>query len=135
VFDKLQATLAHALMSLPAAVAFDSGGGWGLSRIPGSYVRDAIGPDLKPLSNKHGGLLGGMTTGLPLFVGVSFHAPTSIPAAIASVNLRTGETAEVKVGGRHDAFPLPRILPVVEAMVAITFVDAMLRAGRIGEKI
>jgi chorismate synthase len=135
VFDKLQATLAHALMSLPAAVAFEAGGGHAMSFQSGGEIRDPIGAGGKPESNRHGGLLGGMTTGLPLFVSVAFHAPTSIPAAIGSVNLRTGKEEEVKVGGRHDAFPLPRILPVVEAMVAITIADAMLRAGRVPEKL
>lgn len=135
VFDKLQALLAHGLMSLPAAVGFEAGGGFAMSAAPGSEIRDAIGAGPKPLSNRHGGLLGGMTTGSPLFVSVAFHAPTSIPAPIGSRNLRTGAPAEVTVGGRHDAFPLPRILPVVEAMVAITLVDCLLRAGRLGEKL
>jgi chorismate synthase len=135
LFDKLQAVLAHALMSLPAAVAFECGGGMALSAVPGSSVRDPIGTGPRPLSNRHGGLLGGMTTGLPLFVSVAFHAPTSIPAAIGSVDLKSGAPASVSVGGRHDAFPLPRILPVVEAMVALVIVDAIMRAGRVGERL
>jgi chorismate synthase len=137
VFDKLQATLAHALMSLPAAVGFEVGGGVFSSHLPGSALRDPIvstkdGP--RPESNQHGGLLGGLTTGHPLFVGVSFHAPTSVPRPISSVDRRDGKEAEITVGGRHDSFPLPRAVPMVEAMVALTLVDALLRAGRISEK-
>ncbi len=135
VFDKLGATLAHALMSLPAAVAFEVGGGRAMSRAPGSAIRDAIGAGPRPLGNNHGGLLGGMTTGMPLFLGVSFHGPTSIPKSIDSVDLRDSQKTTLQVGGRHDAFPLPRVLPVVEAMVAITLVDALMRAGRIPEKL
>lgn len=135
VFDKLSATLAYALMSLPAAVAFEVGGGTRMSRAPGSEIRDAIGSSALPKGNQHGGLLGGMTTGLPLFLGVSFHAPTSIPQPIDSIDLRDGSRKSIEVGGRHDAFPLPRVLPVVEAMAAITIVDSLLRAGRLPEKL
>lgn len=135
VFDKLNAMLAHALMSLPAAVAFECGGGAAMSDLPGSAIRDPIGTNLRPEGNRHGGLLGGMTTGAPLSLSVSFHAPTSIPRPIASVDLRTKAAQEIKVGGRHDAFPLPRAVPMVEAMVAITLVDALMRAGRIPEKL
>jgi chorismate synthase len=138
VFDKLNAMLAHALMSLPAAVAFECGGGIAMSDLPGSAIRDPIasgsqGP--RPTSNIHGGLLGGMTTGLPLLLGISFHAPTSIPRPIASVDLRSMESKEVRVGGRHDAFPLPRAVPMVEAMVAITLADAFFRSGKIPESL
>ncbi len=135
VFDKLQALLGHALLSLPAAVAFAAGGGEALSRLPGSAIRDAIGPDARPESNRHGGLLGGMTSGLPLFLDVAFHAPTSIPQPIKSVHLQTNNVESILVGGRHDAFPLPRAVPMVEAMVAITLVDALLRAGRLRENL
>ncbi len=130
-FDKLGALLGHSLLSLPAAVSVEIGGGEKLSRLPGSLVRDEIqqtsdGP--RPTTNRHGGLLGGMTTGLPLLVGVGFHAPTSIPQKISTVDVQ-GTHKEITVGGRHDAFPLPRAVPMVEAMVAITLVDALLRAG------
>ncbi|MGZ3710959.1 MAG: chorismate synthase [Bdellovibrionota bacterium] len=138
IFDKLNALLAHALMSLPAAVAFECGGGARMSELPGSAIRDSIafGPNgPAPTANRHGGILGGMSTGLPLSLSISFHAPTSIPRSIASVDLRTKESKEITVGGRHDAFPLPRAVPMVEAMVAITLVDALMRAGRIPEKI
>lgn len=136
VFDKLGAVLAHALMSLPAAVACDMGGGVLLSELPGSAIRDPIrmsaaGP--RPASNTHGGMLGGMSTGLPFFFSVAFHGPTSLPRAIETVDLESGQAAEISVGGRHDAFPLPRAVPMVEAMAAIALADLLLRAGRIPE--
>ena len=138
IFDKLNALLAHALMSLPAAVACEIGGGESLSHLPGSAIRDPIistpeGP--RPASNSHGGILGGMSSGLPLLLGVSFHAPTSVPRPISTIDLRDNKEAEIVVGGRHDAFPLPRAVPMVEAMVALTLVDAMIRAGRIPESL
>jgi chorismate synthase len=138
VFDKLNALLAHAAMSLPAAVYCEVGGGYVASLLPGSAIRDPIetgGGGPRPAANRHGGLLGGMTTGWPLHLAVGFHAPTSIPRAIATVNQETGHTVEIRVGGRHDAFPLPRAVPMLEAMVAITLTDAMLRAGRLPEEL
>jgi chorismate synthase len=137
VFDKLQASLGHAVLSLPAAVAFEAGGGEHFSTLPGSAIRDPIeatanGP--RPATNLHGGLLGGMTTGWPLQLTVCFHAPTSIPRPIPTVSA-AGEEREITVGGRHDAFPLPRAVPMVEAMVAITLADAMLRSGRVPERL
>jgi chorismate synthase len=134
VFDKLGALLGHGLLSLPAAVSFEIGGVEAASHLPGSALRDPIGEELKPLTNRHGGVLGGMSTGLPLFVGVAFHAPTSIPRPIATVDA-AGNPHEILVQGRHDSFPLPRAVPMVEAMVALTLADAYLRAGRIPEKL
>ena len=135
-FDKLGAVLGHALLSLPAAVAFESGGGLGMSYLAGSKIRDAISigtEGASPNTNIHGGLLGGMTTGKPLFLQVGFHAPTSIPSEIETVDV-AGQKHKISVTGRHDAFPLPRAVPMVEAMVAITLVDALMRAGRVPEK-
>ena len=138
VFDKLNAALAHSMMSLPAAVGFECGGGIRMSELPGSEIRDPIelvGGVATPSGNRHGGLLGGISTGKDLLVRVHFHAPTSIPQSIESVNLKTGAAEAVKVTGRHDSFPLPRALPMVEAMMMLSLVDAMMRAGRISEKI
>lgn len=135
IFDKLSALLAHAMMSLPAAVGFEVGGGLEMARATGSRIRDPIGKGLRTESNFHRGLLGGMSSGMPLFFGLSFHAPTSIPQKIFTMDMESGKPVEIEVGGRHDSFPLPRILPVVEAMAAITLVDCFLRAGRIPERL
>ncbi len=137
IFDKLNATLAHALMSLPAAVGFEAGGGIRMSELPGSEIRDPIGIEKgvpKPSGNRHGGLLGGIATGHDLNLRVHFHAPTSIPQPIESVNLVTNDNAVVNVNGRHDSVPLFRAVPMVEAMVAITLADALARAGRLPER-
>lgn len=138
IFDKLNALLAHALMSLPAAVACEIGGGRAMSFAKGSEIRDPIVVENGrpvPAGLHHGGLLGGMTSGAPLFCSVDFHGPTSVPKPIASISLSNLQPQNVEVRGRHDAVPLPRAVPVVEAMVAITLADAMMRAGRIPEKL
>ncbi len=137
IFDKLPAQLAHGQLSLPAAVAYEHGMGKTFAELPGSAIRDEIhltaqGP--RPKSNKTGGVLGGMSTGNPLLFTVYFHAPTSIPRPISTVN-EQGETKEIVVKGRHDCFPLPRAIPMVESMAAITLLDFYLRAGRIPENL
>lgn len=135
VFDKLGASLAHALMSLPAAISFRQGSIG--EEMPGSLIRDPIGWNEgkpQPTSNRHGGILGGMSTGLPLLCHLGFHAPTSIAQAIDTVSIK-GEKVSVPVEGRHDAFPLPRALPMVEAMVALVLVDGMMRAGKVSQNL
>ncbi len=129
VFDKLNALLAHAYFSLPAAVSVDIGGGTKMSELYGSEIRDEIkqkGCDIEFGSNSHGGLLGGMSTGNPLWSSIKFHSPTSISQTIGSVDLKTGEAKGIQVEGRHDSFPLPRAIPVVESMMAVTLADATL---------
>lgn len=129
VFEKVNARLAFAVMNLPAAVGVQVGGGREMSLAPGSAIRDPIAIDRERLvvqGNRHGGCLGGMTTGSPLWLSVDFHAPTSIPQPVDSVDLRTGEKTQVRVEGRHDVFPLPRAVPVIEAMVALVLVDLLI---------
>lgn len=130
IFGKLGAVLGQALLSLPATTGFEVGGGFALSRLPGSEIRDAIVKNSEGKvgfsTNKHGGLLGGMATGELLKLRTHFHAPTSIETPIASVDLKSFAAAQVSVRGRHDVFPLPRAIPMVEAMVAIVLLDQTL---------
>jgi chorismate synthase len=128
IFDKAQALLGMALLSLPAAVGFEAGTGIALSAQPGSLIRDPIGKE-GPTGNRHGGLLGGITTGNPLRIRVHFHAPTSVAQPIESYNFKTQESDTIEVHGRHDSFPLPRAIPAIEAMVQITLVDLLARQG------
>lgn len=134
VFDKLAACLAHGLMSLPAAVGVECGGGIALSRLPGSQIRDALTAS-GPATNRHGGTMGGMSSGTRLKIIAHFHAPTSIPQPIESVHLASGEPATVEVKGRHDSVPLPRAVPMVEAMVMLALVDLFARAGELPPRI
>jgi chorismate synthase len=87
--------------------------------------------DPVPVENDHGGMQGGITTGMPIYGEVTLHAPTSIPKPQTTVDWETGEHTEEQVIGRHDPVLPPRGVPVVEAMVALTLVDFMLLAGRI----
>ena len=134
-FDAFEARLGQAMLSVPASTAFEFGLGRDARAVPGSernddWTFDDDG-DPVPVENDHGGLQGGITTGLPIYGEVTLHAPTSIPKEQETVDWETGEHKEIQVIGRHDPVLPPRGVPVVEAMLALTLVDFMLLAGRI----
>ncbi|MCO5143316.1 MAG: chorismate synthase [Oligoflexia bacterium] len=133
VFDKFFALMAHGLSSLPACIGILQGL-HDRSLLPGSAIRDPIGLDTKnkisPLANIHNGTLGGITTGHPILYRVLFHAPTSVQHPIESIDLETKQKEIISVSGRHDSFPLPRAVPMVEAMAAITLVNLLMRAKK-----
>ncbi|WP_266077779.1 chorismate synthase [Haladaptatus caseinilyticus] len=134
-FDSVEARLGQALMAVPASTAFEFGLGreareWAGHDRNDEWEFDSNG-DPKPVSNRHGGLQGGITTGEPIYGEVTLHAPTSIPKTQSTVDWETGEKEDVQVVGRHDPVLPPRGVPVVEAMVALTLVDFMLLGGRI----
>ncbi|MFC7173387.1 chorismate synthase [Haloplanus litoreus] len=134
-FDSFSARLGQALMSVPAATAFEFGLGREARRYTGSernedWEFDEEG-DPRPVGNDHGGIQGGITTGEPIYGEVTLHAPTSIPKTQTTVDWETGEEKEIQVVGRHDPVLPPRGVPVVESMLALTVVDFMLLAGRI----
>jgi chorismate synthase len=134
-FDSISARLGQAMMSVPAATAFEFGLGRDARRYTGSernedWEFDDDG-DPVPVGNDHGGIQGGITTGQPIRGEVTLHAPTSIPKSQTTVDWETGEEKEIQVVGRHDPVLPPRGVPVVESMLALTLVDYMLLGGRI----
>jgi len=134
-FDSISARLGQAMMSVPAATAFEFGLGREARQYTGSernedWEFDDDG-DPVPVGNDHGGIQGGITTGQPIRGEVTLHAPTSIPKAQTTVDWETGEQKEIQVVGRHDPVLPPRGVPVVESMLALTLVDFMLLGGRI----
>ncbi|HKJ58682.1 MAG TPA: chorismate synthase [Halobacteriales archaeon] len=134
-FDAVEARLAQAMLSIPATTAFEFGLGRGAREVSGydrndDWTFDDDG-DPVPVGNDHGGLQGGITTGMPIYGEVTLHAPTSIPKEQETVDWATGEHKEIQVIGRHDPVLPPRGVPVVEAMLALTLVDFALLAGRI----
>jgi chorismate synthase len=129
VFDKLKADLAKGLLSLPAVLAFEYGAGFAVARARGSANND---PFLKAdgkittESNRHGGMLGGISSGQPIVCRVALKPTSSLPRAQKTVT-RAGEPAEIAVRGRHDPCLLPRFVPMGEAMMALVLVDHWLR--------
>lgn len=131
VYQKLEATLALAMMSLPATKGFEIGSGFNAAAMKGSEHNDifiAEGDDILTSSNFAGGTLGGISTGMPLVGRVAFKPTSSIKKQQNTVDL----SGEKKVfvlpeGSRHDPCVTIRAVPVVEAMLAITLVDALLQ--------
>jgi chorismate synthase len=135
VYEKLEAELARAMLSINASTSFEIGTGRGVVEMAGSELNDALAPDgaggVAFRTNRAGGVQGGISTGMPIRFEVSFRPPSSIPKAQRTVDLATGGEVTIQVTGRHDPVIPPRAVPVVEAMAALVLVDAMLLAGRI----
>jgi chorismate synthase len=130
VFDKLKADLAHAFLSLPAVTGFEYGAGFAVARMRGSENNDAFvrKPDgrIGTETNRHGGILGGISTGEPIVCRVALKPTSSIPQPQRTVT-RNGEPTTILVKGRHDPCLLPRFVVMGEAMLALVLVDHWLR--------
>jgi chorismate synthase len=132
VFDKLKADLAKALLSLPAVMAFEYGAGFAVATARGSANNDAFVPRHDParpigtVTNRHGGMLGGISSGEPIVCRVAIKPTSSLPRPQQTVT-RQGEPTEIATRGRHDPCLPPRFVPMGEAMVALVLADHWLR--------
>jgi chorismate synthase len=138
VFDKLEADLAKAVMSLPACKGFEVGSGFQGTLLKGSEHNDLYhasegaerGPDGKPLvitkTNRSGGIQGGISNGMPIFLKAAFK-PTATVMIEQDTVTTDHENTTLSGRGRHDPCVLPRAVPMVEAMVALVLVDHALR--------
>jgi chorismate synthase len=129
IFDRLDAEIAHALMSINAAKGVEIGAGFDCVEQRGTEHRDEMHMDGEKVvfdSNNAGGILGGISSGQNLLARVAFKPTSSITTPGNSVNT-AGEAVEVVTKGRHDPCVGIRAVPIVEAMVAITIVDHVLR--------
>lgn len=130
VFDKLEADLAKACMSIPAAKGFESGDGFGGTLLTGiehndEFYIDPVTGATRTRTNRSGGIQGGISNGENIVVHVAFK-PTSTIAKAQNTVTRDGQEVELRGKGRHDPCVLPRAVPMVEAMVAITICDALM---------
>jgi chorismate synthase len=129
VFDKLKADLAKALFSIPAVVGVEYGAGFRAAEMRGSQHNDPFemeeGLVVTP-TNRHGGMLGGISSGMPIVLRAALKPTSSLPRPQNTVT-RDGEATTVETKGRHDPCVLPRFVPIAEAMVAIVLVDHFLR--------
>jgi chorismate synthase len=125
VFDKLDAELARALMSIGAVKGVGIGAGFQAAAMLGSENNDPLAPD-GFLSNNAGGILAGVSSGQELIMRVAVKPIPSIRKEQQTVN-RSNEAVTIKVGGRHDISAIPRIIPVCEAMVRLCLADQLLR--------
>lgn len=136
VFDKLEAMLAHAVMSVGAVKGVEVGAGFAAARLRGSQNNDPLlpGADGAPssvrfASNHAGGILGGISSGQDIVLRVAVKPIASIAREQQSVD-RQGRAAAVLIEGRHDLSAIPRIVPVLSAMTALTLADALLLQDR-----
>ncbi len=123
-FGKLDAELAHALMSIGAVKGVELGAGFASARRRGSENNDPLSPE-GPLKNDAGGTLGGISTGAAVIVRAAVKPTSSISKAQATIS-QDGSAAEISTKGRHDPCIAPRIVPVAEAMAALVVYDAWL---------
>jgi len=129
VFDKLEAELAKAVMSLPATKGFEIGSGFSGSRMVGSEHNDPYymgNGEIKTSSNRSGGVQGGLSNGEDIVLRVAFKPTATIARKQQTVN-RNGEDMELLARGRHDPCVVPRAVPMVEAMVALVLADQLLQ--------
>ena len=130
VFDKLEADLAKAVMSLPATKGFEIGSGFAGTLLKGSEHNDAFLPtadgSLHTATNNSGGIQGGISNGEAIVIRVAFKPTATIRKAQQTINAR-GEATTLEAKGRHDPCVLPRAVPMVEAMVALVLADHLLR--------
>lgn len=125
IFDRLDAELAHSLMSINAVKGVEIGDGFDCVNSKGTYFRDEITPD-GFLSNHAGGVLGGISTGQDIVARIALKPTSSLRLPGKSINVR-GEAIEVVTEGRHDPCVGIRATPIAEAMMAITVMDHLLR--------
>lgn len=129
VFDKLKADLGKALLSLPAVMGIEFGLGFEAAKTYGSIANDVFkknGDKIVTTTNNHGGILGGISSGMPIIIRCAVKPTSSILKKQVTVS-SSGKKTEVAVKGRHDPCLLPRFIPIAEAMVAITLADHYLR--------
>ena len=143
-FDKLEALLAHAMLSIPATKGFEIGSGFGGCQVPGSIHNDAFikapaippsqsgahaagvpRPKLTTKTNNSGGIQGGISNGAHIYFTVGFKPPATIGQAQSTVGYNETEGV-LEAKGRHDPTVIPRAVPIVEAMAALTIMDALM---------
>ena len=135
VFDKLEADLAKAMLSLPASKGFEIGSGFGSTKMRGSEHNDAFEMregEVRTTTNRSGGVQGGISNGEDIFFRVAFK-PTSTIAREQKTVTAAGEETTLAARGRHDPCVLPRAVPIVEAMAALVLCDHALRQRAIAD--
>ncbi|RKF53247.1 Chorismate synthase [Golovinomyces cichoracearum] len=144
-FDKMEALLAHAMLSIPASKGFEIGSGFGGCEVPGSKHNDAFVPSsespptntgasrnglLRPKlitkTNNSGGIQGGITNGAPIYFRVAFKPPATIGKSQATATYDGDVNGTLEAKGRHDPCVVPRAVPIVEAMAALVVMDSLM---------
>jgi len=123
VFEKLNANLAKAIMSIGTVKGISFGDGFEIAALKGSQANDQM-DEHGFLSNHSGGISGGISTGQPIIITIAIK-PVSSHGKVQKTISKNGQPAEITVSGRHDVCHIPRLLPVIEAMIKLTLADAI----------
>ena len=132
MFDSLDADLAKALFNVPAVKGVEFGLGFTAAELNGSENNDPYitqDGEVATLTDNAGGILGGISSGMPIMVRVAVKPTPSVGKEQKTVNLSTMEEASLSIKGRHDPCVVPKAVPAVESAVAITLADHMIRGG------
>ena len=130
MFHSVESVLSHMLFSIPAVKGVEFGEGFNIAALRGSEANDEYyieGNDIKTYSNNNGGILGGITTGMPVTFSVAFKPTPSIALSQKTVNMETKADDILEIKGRHDPCIVQRAVPVVECVTAIAILDMMLQ--------
>ncbi len=134
IFDSLDSDIARMLFNIPAVKGVEVGAGFRSASMRGSENNDPYilrEGKVVTLTNNAGGILGGISTGMPIVVRVAFKPTSSIPKKQKTVNLSRMEETEIEFVGRHDRCIVPRAVPVVESSLAFVLADHAMRVGKI----
>jgi chorismate synthase len=134
VFDTLEGDLAKALFAIPAVKGVEFGSGFSAAGKRGSENNDPFtikNAKIVTATNNAGGILGGISNGMPIVVRVVIKPTSSIARSQETVNIKNMESASLVVKGRHDVCIVPRAVAVIESMMAVTLGDFAMRAGLI----
>lgn len=129
IFGSVEGRLSQAVFGIPAVKGIEFGAGFSASSMRGSQNNDEYyydGALVRTVTNNHGGILGGLTTGMPVIFRAAFKPTPSIAKKQASVDLIKGENTCLEIKGRHDPCVVPRAVPCVEAAAAVTLLDLLL---------
>lgn len=127
-FDSVESTLAHLMFSVPAVKGIEFGKGFDISKMRGSEANDEYyldGKDIKTRTNNNGGILGGITNGMPIIFNVAIKPTASIFRQQKTVDISTMEETTLSIEGRHDPCIVQRALPVIEAVTAIGILELL----------
>ncbi|MEF9921582.1 MAG: chorismate synthase [Anaerovoracaceae bacterium] len=129
MFEGIENKISSAIFAIPAVKGIEFGNGFEAARLLGSQNNDSFyydGDEIKTKTNNHGGILGGISTGMPIVFRVAIKPTPSIAKEQDSISFAKGENAKLQVRGRHDPCIVPRAVPCVEAAAAIAIYDLLM---------